>query len=134
MSKTPDPSISAKNPALPTQNREEGRRGNANGLCAAPRTPRRGKHRVPPLSSASVDRGERETLRLRRLPREEVPEASAAVPRRYRTGAQHPASGVKSGREARDRGREPRTPPHPSPASTAHSAEDPGNFRDAARH
>lgn len=77
---------------------------------AAPRVPRGNRYPLPPLSSA--------TVRLRRLPREEVPEARAAVPRRTSTGARHPASGVKSrrGRPILHKGAS--APPHPSPAST----------------
>lgn len=93
--------------------------------------PRRDRRQLPPLFR--IRRwGQGETARLRRLAREEIPEARDAVPRRTRTGARHPASGVKSplgGRRSLEG-----APPHPSPASTAHFAEDPGNFRDAARH
>lgn len=77
---------------------------------AAPRVPRGNRYPLPPLSSA--------TERLGRLPREEVPEARAAVPRRTSTGARHPASGVKSrrGRPILQKGAS--APPQPSPAST----------------
>lgn len=115
------------NPALPTQTREAGREaGNREEPVRSTEKPRQGRTRVPPLSSASVDgRGARETARLRRVPREELPEAAPQSPA---ATAPEPNSLLPGSRRAAAA-----DPPRPSPASAAQSAEDPGNFRDAAR-
>ena len=58
------------------------------------------------------------TVRTRRLPREEVPDARAAVPRRTGTGARHRASGVQPQRGLRSQEEGASAPPLPGPAPT----------------
>ena len=56
------------------------------------------------------------TVRMRRLPREEIPYARAAVPRRTGTGARHLASGIQPQQGPRSQEEGASAPPHSSPA------------------
>ncbi|XP_010585552.3 replication protein A 14 kDa subunit [Loxodonta africana] len=93
-----------------------------------PTTPRRKPGPNPRLVLPPLcPRGDENVGRHRRLPREEVPVAFAAVPRRTGTVARHPTSGVKSHRGSQGiAAGKPQTPPHPSSAPLSRPGQLPG--------